>query len=65
MAAESELNAQLNDLLYETAKEYGISLYQLCASVVPEFSSDIKQNPYENGSVRFDLETTITLKPIE
>lgn len=63
MAQKDELINQLNALLYETAKKYGISLYQLCSSVVPEFSYDIKENPYEGG-LKMTLETTITLKPI-
>ena len=63
MAQESELLNQLNDLLYKTAKEYGVSLYQLCSSVVPEFSYDIKENPYEGG-FKMTMQTTITLKPI-
>jgi hypothetical protein len=63
MAQESEILDQLNDLLYKTAKEHGVSLYQLCSSVVPDFSYDIKENPYEGG-LKMVMETTITLKPI-
>ena len=36
-----------NELLYETAQKNGISLYQLCASVVPEIKQSIKSDRVE------------------
>lgn len=54
---------ELNKLLYETANKQGISLYQLCSLVEPEFSYDIKRTKDEHRE-RFDYVTTITLKPI-
>lgn len=54
---------ELNKLLYETANKQGISLYQLCSLVEPEFSYDIKGTKEEHGE-GFDYVTTITLNPI-
>ena len=47
---------KINELLYETAQKERISLYQLCASVVPEIKQSIKQEPLR-------VETEITLIP--
>lgn len=50
---------KMNELLYETAQKKGISLYQLCASVVPEIKQSIKSEyPYP-----FKVETEISLIP--
>lgn len=38
---------KINELLYETAQKKGISLYQLCASVVPEIKQSIKSDRVE------------------
>ena len=60
---KSKLVSRLNNMLCETANEKGISLYELCSFVVPEFSYDIKKaEPHECG-IKVKLETTITLKP--
>ena len=61
-----ELIKKVNDLLYETAQEKNISLYELCASVVPEITYEFKEsNPYEGGNgFKVKFETTIKLKPI-
>lgn len=51
-----EVTRKINELLYETAQKERISLYQLCASVVPEIKQSIKQEPLR-------VETEITLIP--
>ena len=61
--SRENLIMELNKLLYETANKQGISLYQLCSLVEPEFSYDIKHTKNEQ-SERFDYVTTITLKQI-
>ena len=38
---------KLNELLYDTAQKKGISLFQLCASVVPEIKQSIKSDRVE------------------
>lgn len=53
---------KINELLYETAQKKGISLYQLCASVVPEIKQSIKpsESPYP---FKLEVETEISLIP--
>ena len=53
---KEEITKKVNELLYETAQKERISLYQLCASVVPEIKQSIKQEPLR-------VETEITLIP--
>ena len=59
---KEEITKKVNELLYETAQKNGISLYQLCASVVPEITQSIKpsESPYP---FKLELETQITLIP--
>ena len=42
-----EVTRKINELLYETAQKKGISLYQLCESVVPEIKQSIKSDRVE------------------
>lgn len=65
---KSQVIEKCNELVYKTAQEYGISVYEVCANFVPEVSSDIHQ-PQIRGVSPFDrntmsVVTTIKLKRI-
>lgn len=64
----AQMVGQLNDLLCRVANEKGITLYELCASVVPEISTDFRDDPskpYTHFGHGMYCETVIKLKPIE
>ena len=54
VCAESQLNTfcsekitqELNALLYKVANEKGITLYQLCASVIPHISYNFEKSEF-------------------
>lgn len=49
-----------NELLYKTAQEQGISLYELCFSTVPDYTIDPHFNPLNGVS---ELKQSIILRP--
>ena len=59
---------KVNELVYNLAKEHGVSVYEICANFVPEVETSIEQPPIR-GLDPFDrntmsLVTTIKLKRI-
>lgn len=59
---------KVNELIFNTAKESGRSIYEICANFVPEIDTDIQQ-PSIRGVSPFDrntmsVVTTIKLKRI-
>lgn len=49
-----------NELLFKTAQEKGISLYELCFNTVPDYTIDPHFNPLDGVS---ELRQTIILRP--
>lgn len=68
--AQESLKAQtienINELVYNMAKENGVSVYEVCANFVPEVEQDLMQpiirgcDPFEKATMR--VETTIKLR---
>lgn len=65
-AEKTDIVTMVNDLLYKTAQEKGITLYELCSSVVPEvkqeITDDLRDN-WEQKGYKMKLTTTVTLHP--
>lgn len=53
---------QLNKLLMDKAQAMGVTLYEVCATYVPEITSDfIGIDWYKDGNLEAGIETTIRL----
>lgn len=53
---------QLNKLLMDKAQAMGVTLYEVCATYVPEITSDfIGIDWYKDGNPELGIETTIRL----
>ena len=63
--SKTDMIRKVNETLYQEAQEKGITLYQLCASVVPVLSYDIKECHQEDkNGVKVEFVSTIRLKPL-
>lgn len=64
--SKNDIIRKVNETLYQEAQEKGITLYQLCASVVPVLSYDIKEchQDEDKKGVKVQLVSTIRLKPL-
>lgn len=60
--ARTQAVQKLNELLYNTAQEKGISIYELCANTIPVFEDKMEQS-HDGEGYKVTIKTTIKLEP--